>query len=272
MNDDSLVPFFVTITLLMVVFAFFLIITLIVQKNKQNRQANELLQAQVKERDRTMSLVSVEIHDNISQMLSLTRMTLRMIGKQAVPEQLPLLEQAGIMLDNLIVDTRNISHSLNTDYLKNKGLIEFLNREIKWINASKGLVCALDNSGYHDQLSAEKELMVIRIAQEAMQNTVKHAEATHLTIRITCDEKLFKMTITDNGKGFAHTSGPASDGLGLQSMYQRAQLIKARLDIHSGNTGTTLALMIPEEHNKVMNKDQKKVPVAAEGQKNSPLL
>ena len=269
MNDDSLVPFFVTITLLMVVFAFFLIITLIVQKNKQNRQANELLQTQVKERDRTMSLISVEIHDNISQMLSLTRMTLRMIGKQAVPEQLPLLEQAGSMLDNLIVDTRNISHSLNTDYLKNKGLLEFMNREINWVNASKGIVCALENSGYHDQLSAEKELMVIRIAQEAMQNTLKHAGATHLHIRISCDEKMFRMIITDNGKGFSHTRGSVSDGLGLQSMYQRAQIINAKLDIQSAGTGTTLTLLIPEEAKTMQQKEQTMVLA---DQKKAPLL
>jgi two-component system, NarL family, sensor kinase len=269
MNDDSLVPFFVTITLLMVVFAFFLIITLVVQKNKQNRQANELLQAQVKERDRTMSLISVEIHDNISQMLSLTRMTLRMIGKQAVPEQQPLLEQAGTMLDNLIVDTRNISHSLNTSYLKNKGLMEFMNREIKWVNASKGITCSLQNSGYHDQLTAEKELMVIRIAQEAMQNTLKHAGATHLNISISWDEKMFKMLITDNGKGFAHNPGSVSDGLGLQSMYQRAQLIKAKLDIQSAATGTTLTLLIPEEAKTVQQKEQTMVLA---DQKKAPLL
>ncbi|WP_118952335.1 sensor histidine kinase [Taibaiella helva] len=262
MNDDSLVPFFVTITLLMVVFAFFLIITLIVQKNKQNRQANELLQAQVKERDRTMSLISVEIHDNISQMLSLTRMTLRMIGKQAVPEQLPLLEQAGSMLDNLIVDTRNISHSLNTDYLKNKGLLEFMNREVKWINASRGIICNLAATGYHDQLSGEKELMVIRIAQEAIQNTIKHSEATHLHIGITCSEKLFKMIITDNGKGFSHTPGAnGSSGLGLQSMYQRAELIKAKLEIQSGNTGTTLTLLVPEEQKEKVLAEQKNPPL-----------
>ncbi len=271
MNDDSLVPFFVTITLMMVVFAFFLIITLIVQKNKQNRQANELLQIQVKERDRTMSLISVEIHDNISQMLSLTRMTLRMIGKQAVPEQLPLLEQAGSMLDNLIVDTRNISHSLNTDYLKNKGLLEFMNREIKWVNASKGITCSLENTGYQDQLSGEKELMVIRIAQEALQNTIKHAEATHLNIRITCDEKMFKMVITDNGKGFTHTPGSLSDGLGLQSMYQRAHLIKAKLDIQSAGTGTTLTLLIPEEVHKPLAKEERNTMQPA-NQKSSPLL
>ncbi|WP_118973939.1 sensor histidine kinase [Taibaiella koreensis] len=262
MNDDSLVPFFVTVTLLMVVFAFFLIITLIVQKNKQNRQANELLQAQVKERDRTMSLISVEIHDNISQMLSLTRMTLRMIGKQAVPEQMPLLEQAGSMLDNLIVDTRNISHSLNTDYLKNKGLLEFMNREVKWINASKGIVCNLEATGYHDQLSGEKELMVIRIAQEAIQNTIKHSEATHLHIGITCSEKLFKIIITDNGKGFSHTPGTdASSGLGLQSMYQRAELIKAKLNIQSGSNGTTLTLAVPQEQKEKVLTEQKNSPL-----------
>lgn len=245
MTDDSLVPFFVTITMLMVVFVFFLIITLIIQKNRQNRQANELLQIQIKERDRTMSLVSVEIHDNVSQMLSLTRMTLRMIGKHAVPEQLPLLEQAGSMLDNLIVDTRNISHSLNTDYIRNKGLPEFLNREVNWVNASKGITCSLETSGYQDQLSAEQELMVIRIAQEAIQNTIKHAQATHLHIGIDSQEGVFRMTVTDNGKGFAQEPESLSGGLGLQSMYQRAQLIKARLDIQSAGTGTTLTLKMP---------------------------
>ena len=146
--------------------------------------------------------------------------------------------------------------------------MEFLNREIKWVNASKGLICSLENTGYHGQLPADKELMVIRIAQEAMQNTLKHAEATHLHIRIGHNEKLFKMTITDNGKGFSHTGSP-SDGLGLQSMYQRAELIKAKLDIQSAGTGTTLTLLIPEEAGKTA---QKELKAMFPNQKKAPLL
>ncbi len=118
MNNQSLVPFFVTGTLLMVVFVFFLIAFLIVQKGKQNKQENEMLYARIDEKERTMQTISMEIHDNVNQMLNLTRMTLRMINKHAVPEQVELLKQAGDILDNLIIDVHNISHTLNTEYLK----------------------------------------------------------------------------------------------------------------------------------------------------------
>ncbi len=114
----------------MVVFVFFLIVFLIVQKTKQNRQENEMLYARIDEKERTMQTISMEIHDNVNQMLNLTRMTLRMINKYAVPEQVPLLEQAGNILDNLIIDVHNISHTLNTTYLKKRGLIESLQQDV----------------------------------------------------------------------------------------------------------------------------------------------
>lgn len=246
MNNQNLVPFFVTGTLLMVVFVFFLIVFLIVQKAKQNRQENEMLYARIDEKERTMQTISMEIHDNVNQMLNLTRMTLRMINKYAVPEQVPLLEQAGNILDNLIIDVHNISHTLNTEYLKKRGLIESLQQDVNWANISKKIECSLDIQGNHIAFPPEKELMLVRIAQEAINNTLKHSNATRLEIQLNYTGKEFKMSIADNGSGFNFDPDAPVTGVGLQSMHQRTRIIDGKLTFKSMvGSGTTVILTVP---------------------------
>lgn len=242
-NDRTLVTFFISATLLTVIFVFFLIASLVRLRSRQRKKEEQLLHALINERERTMSTVSAEIHDNVNQALSLAKMALKMANKHAVTEQHKYMAQCEQMLSAAIGDLRSISHSLNTEYIKNRGLLETLEEMVKWVNVSKDISCKLAVEGDYQPFNPDIELMIIRIAQEAIQNTIKHANAQQFSIALNYNKNAFQMQIIDDGSGFVIDPEAPWTGVGLQSMYERSRIIQGHMDINSiqGN-GTTITL------------------------------
>lgn len=242
-SAGTMIPFFITVTLLTVIFIFFLVVALVRLKNRQIKKEHQLLHALIGEKERSMHAISVEIHDNINQMLSLARMSLRMINKHAVPEQKKYIEESGNILDSAIGSLRNISHSLNADYLKNRGLYDALQEEVNWLNEAKIISCLLDIEAVPKSFEKDTELMMIRIAQEAINNVLKHANAQQLDIRLKYGTDEFQMAIRDNGSGF--NTEAKRTGVGLQSIYQRGRIINGHIEITSAiGNGTQVLLTI----------------------------
>jgi len=264
MSGGSVIPFFVAGTILFVIFVFFLVMFLIVQKNKQNKHAieknkmiydheNKLLRTRTEEQERTMNAISMEIHDNVNQILNFARMNLHVINRYAsMPEQKELIQQTGNMLEGLIKDVHNISHSLNSEYVKGRGLIDTLQQEAERMNNGAKLKCVFELSGEHRPISADKELMIFRIVQEASNNTLKHANATLLNIRLNYEPAALTLIIKDNGKGFQTQSLQQIEGIGMINMYQRAKVMGGRLSVDSSaENGTSITLYLPLNDQKV---------------------
>jgi len=237
----EMIPFFITATLLTVIFIFFLIVSLVRLKDRQMKKEHQLLHALIGEKERSMHAISIEIHDNINQMLSLARMTLKMIDKYAVPEQKKYIQESGNILDSAIGDLRNISHSLNADYLRNRGLYEALQEDVHWLNETKNISCFLDIEEIPKSFDKDTELMMIRIAQEAINNVLKHANAQQLNIHLKYGLDEFQMAIRDDGSGFNPDSQRA--GVGLESINQRSRIIKGTINITSAPGSGTLILL-----------------------------
>jgi signal transduction histidine kinase len=88
--------------------------------------------------------------------------------------------------------------------------------------------------------------MLFRITQEAIHNTLKHSEASQLSISLKYSGQNFSMSIADNGKGFNKEHLPASKGMGMSSMHHRIRLIGGNLQINSfSGQGTTIMLSLP---------------------------
>ncbi|WP_118953085.1 sensor histidine kinase [Taibaiella helva] len=243
--EAGLVPVFITMTMLSTAFIFFLIAALVRLKGNQMKKERQLLKAIAEERERTMLSISAEIHDNVNQVLSLARMSLKMIGKFAIPEQEKYIGESGRMLDTAMGDLRNISHSLNSGYLKERGLLASLEEEVKWVNISKNIHCTLEIEGAFRSLDRDMELMIIRIAQEAIHNTLRHARASNLVIRLQYQEQSLTMVLKDDGKGFTIDPQSPWKGLGLHSMYERSRIIGGTIAIDSGEGGTAITLTVP---------------------------
>ena len=229
--DSKMIPFAIAITLMTVIFIFGLIGVLILAKAKQNKKRREYLLSVIEEKERTMYSISLEVHDNLTQMLSVARLNLHMLADEVGPEHVGAVQKVGEVLDKAIVDTHNISHSLNPDYLKNRGLLASLEDEVSWVNTSRSIRCSLVVEGAFNRMESQVELMLFRIAQEAIQNGLKHSEATEITVRLAYDDAAFKMTISDNGKGFDVDNDKLKQGVGVLGMRHRAKIAGGALDI-----------------------------------------
>lgn len=229
-----------------VVFVFFIIFFILISKQRRNNLFLEKKKAIFDEQERTMSQVSREVHDNLGGLLNLAMMNVHVIRTYAVDEnQKEAIENAGNIITQLIVDAHNISYAMNSNYIKNRGVFDVLKSQIKYISSSKNIKCGIEITGNENNFSADEELLIYRIAQEALQNAIKHANATQLNIWLSYEQDQFLMRITDNGVGYATYSNLPIDGIGQINMRERAKILNGTLDIKTGaGEGFTVTLII----------------------------
>jgi len=249
MNDYSLIIIFIAGTSLLALFAFFLIAIVIVQKSKQNKYKTRLLEARIHEKDLTLNKISHEIHDNFGQVLNLVQLNLYTIKEFAKNDAEKLLIQTtNELVRSVSNDLHNISHSLNGDYIKRTGLNEVLSKELKQISHSKNIACTIDINDEVASLEPDKEVIIYRIAQEAIHNTIKHSKATELKIELHNTVAAFSLAVIDNGIGFEKKKDHPAGGIGLGNMAQRAKLIGGNLEVESAiGKGTSITLFISKQ-------------------------
>ncbi len=262
MNDQYIIPMFVACSLLLTLFAFFLIAYLLVQKNKtrtyqlEKRQMifdhqNNILRTKIEEQEHTMDQISKELHDNIKSVLGFAQMSMYNIASLATDkEQATQIDKTNKILGDVIDELHNISHSLNSNFVKNIGLVETITKELENIRLAKNIAYDIEIKGEPSSLGAEKEIHIFRIAQEAIQNCIKHANATNLNFTLNYAPSMFTMKISDNGKGFDKNKLYEMKGLGFLNMFQRARYVHGLLEVQSVPTqGSTIMLSLnPEKH------------------------
>ena len=149
-----------------------------------------------------------------------------------------------------INDLRNLSKSMSFEHIAQLGLVKTIEIESGRINNSGIISTELLIKGEPYPLGEERELVLFRIFQEALNNTLKHSGAKRLKINLQYSEQLFNLTLEDDGAGFLpHFTDVASAGLGLKNMQSRAALIGAIAEINSSpGNGCTLAPVPPNRH------------------------
>lgn len=247
---------FVLASLIISVLLFLFIIVLVAVYYKKQLQAikekqqlqsqfqQTLLQSQLEIQEQTMKNISQEIHDNIGQMLSLAKMTLGTTNIDEKESAKKKIDNAEQLVAKSIIDLRNLSRSLDTDHISEKGLRASIAFELELIEKTGSYKTILEVSGEQVSPDKQKELILFRIIQECLHNTIKHAQATEITVSITHTPTQIAISISDNGKGFSIQD--SVKGLGLRNMENRSKLIGADFNIDSvpGN-GTQVKINLP---------------------------
>ena len=208
----------------------------------------ELLKTRLEIQEQTFRNISQEIHDNIGQVLSLTKLNLATmdISQPAVLEQ--KIDDSKKLISQAIYDLRNLSHGLSTDYLANVGLSGAIGRELEVIKKSGEYETVFTVEGTTYLLDKQQELIIYRIVQETLNNIIKHATAQKIIIYLRYSPEELTLNITDDGKGFDLTplNDNASHGLGIKNMHSRARLMGAVFLISSTlGIGTTVSIAVP---------------------------
>ncbi len=213
-----------------------------------------LMQAQEAERAR----LAQEIHDGPAQTLSNAVLQADVVGRlieRDAAEALVELRKLRAILERELREMRGFIHQLRPPLLEQLGLDGAIRDAAEQLADGGGVRVAVDLDAPADRLDETQQTVVLRIAQEAMRNIRKHAQAG--TVRVatrlagsTGDDWILE--VRDDGRGFAMDGAPPEDGrrrFGLRFMRDRAASVGAELDIRSAlTTGTTVRLTIDTSH------------------------
>lgn len=189
-----------------------------------------------------------ELHDETLQGMASLKLALS-TALRAAPEQgRAVVEEAIKQLERDIAALRAIIADLRPAALDELGLEPALRTLVSRASDHAGLTATLDIDLAGGRLSPEVETIAYRVAQEALTNVVKHAEAQNVAVLVRRDSQELRLTVTDDGRGVPsdgeRPGGPG--GYGIVGMHERAQLVNGRLAIEPGRrSGTTVTLVIP---------------------------
>ncbi len=181
----------------------------------------ELLQSQMEVQEATLSTLSKELHDNIGQLLSTTKMLIG-ITERSITNPPDTLHTANETLGKAILELRSLSKSMNKEWLEQFNLLQNLEAEVNRLTSTNTIKLHL-SSVNNSYLRADEQIILFRIIQEAIQNSIKHAEASNIFIDIKGEESKLTIQIRDDGKGFNQTE--VKNGLGLLHLNQRTQIL-----------------------------------------------
>jgi len=185
--------------------------------------------------------LSRELHDKIIQTLLVIANRAHALGAgdygALAPEAKKQAEQLIVMLLLVVDDVRRLSRDLRPSILDNVGLLPALRWLAEHTTQESGIRVEVRVGGMEHRLRSELEMIVFRIAQEALNNVARHSRATKAVVTLDFVASNFKMTVEDNGQGFClpeRISDYATKGkLGLARIEQQARLLEGTFDIQS---------------------------------------
>ncbi len=216
----------------------------------QEEFRQEMLKAQIELQEQVLGSISAEIHDNLGQMLSVIKLNLSKLSRMVKgQEEEELIGLVRTQVSGVISDMRSISKTLSQDFISDFGLYEALKLEMDRVQNTGFIKTELTTEGEPEKFNPKIEIVLFRITQELINNTIKHAEATTLKINLAYNEDMLIMNVADDGKGFdpaAITQRAAGDsGNGLKNMQNRVKIIGGLLTLESsGDAGTRVKIEI----------------------------
>ena len=249
MEQDSSQIIFVIVfgIILMLLMSGFIVVMVFFHRQRQfkNRQKIDHLTAEYEKtilsvekeiREQTLVYVGQELHDNIGQILSLTKLTLRHTDPQRIAEAKNLVQQA-------IKEVRSLSKSINLEWVNEVNLKEFIANELDKISSLGFCETELSFKTEDIQLDNNKKLILIRMIQECLNNSIKHASPSLISISVDCFSERMAVIIKDNGIGFDLEK--VSGGQGLGNLQSRMRTIGGEITITSApNQGTQIQLLL----------------------------
>lgn len=201
------------------------------EQEKQIATASAVMRGQEEERGR----LARDLHDGLGGMLSGIKQTLfAMKGNQVLTEtSATSLNQVITDMDKSIGELRHIARNMMPEALVRFGLRDALEDYCDHSAQSTGLKVHFQSFGMEERLPQDVEVIVFRIAQELLNNVVKHADATQAIVQLIRDENRVNLTVEDDGKGMDTDQLERVKGVGWMNIRSRVGYLDGRLDVHS---------------------------------------
>ncbi len=206
---------------------------------RQKEISEAIIRAQEKERTR----IGHELHDNVNQILSTTKLFVDMLTPASKDEK----EIKGKSVEYLLMaieEIRKLSKELVVPQLKEKGLVDSIQVLIDDIHLSNVMKIKFVHDLENDLLAPAKKVTLFRIVQEQLKNILKHSQANKVDIHLQNKDGNTQLVIRDNGVGF--DARQTHRGIGLSNIYERVRFYNGEADIQTApGKGCTLVVAIP---------------------------
>ncbi|HEV7746629.1 MAG TPA: PAS domain S-box protein [Pyrinomonadaceae bacterium] len=212
------------------------------------RYPRQLIEAQEAERQS----VARELHDQIGQVLTAIHLNLQAVRKTCETSEASVLIDEGVaIVDEALGQVRNLSFELRPSLLDDLGLAAALRWYTDRFTQRTGIQATtmISLPDPPARLTKELETACFRIAQEALTNVVRHAQARNVVVRLQKLNGQIRLAVKDDGVGFdAHSQNraPFTTHLGLRGMRERALALSGRLDVKSSPRGTRISASFPQ--------------------------
>jgi two-component system sensor histidine kinase UhpB len=209
---------------------------------ERRRAGSAALHAQEEERAR----VARDLHDEVNQSLTGLLLRLEAVREAAPPELEPQLAETKALANQAMRELLSLARQLRPTALDDLGLAAAVAGQVEQLSRGE-LDAAFDSEGDFSDLGDDAQLVVYRVAQEALSNAARHSSAARVEVRLRRGgDGGVELEVTDDGRGFAFDE--AERGLGIGGMRERALLIGGELTIESRpGHGTTVRLSVPGE-------------------------
>jgi signal transduction histidine kinase len=211
------------------------------EEEKKLLAARSLVEGQEEERKR----IARELHDGLGVLLSTTKMQFSAI-RDKLPENQALIERAVKLLEQASSDVRKISHNMMPGLLTKLGLFEAVADLFEKVSETESITVRADIPEDAERLPENQEIMIYRIIQELVNNTLKHAQARTIEIQMQVLPGRLDIIYTDDGKGFNMEEKAGSKSIGLQSIQSRVNFLNGTMQLYSEpGKGVSYKLDIP---------------------------
>ena len=248
-------------TILILLFGSIIIYFLFLYQKKRFRHQQEmlelreafnqtLLESKLEIQEQTLDHISKELHANFSHLVSLININLAEIIPQSSDEMKESIIETKSLAKQLLGELKALSASLNTDHIIHIGFLKAFDNELGRLSKTKKYQINFTKSGEEFRLPPEQEIILFRLCQEVLNNIVKYAKASFVTVSINHTANYMLLVIADNGIGFniklAEQQSAEKESTGLLNIKKRAKLINADFSITSEEKkGTTVTIKVP---------------------------
>ncbi len=206
----------------------------------------ELLKTQMEIQTQTMKHIGREIHDNVGQKLTLSSLYLQqLVFENKTLETHERINTVNDIINESLVELRHLSMSLTNDNIKTHSISTLIEKECERVRNLKTYLVTFKSDPEIPSLSQRIKSVLLRIVQEFLQNSMKHAECRSVAITLARQSNKIQLMLTDDGKGF-DMENMETKGVGLKSMQKRVEMINGLFILESKKgSGTRLRIKIP---------------------------
>ena len=208
----------------------------------------ELYRAQSEIQEQTSLEIARELHDNVGQNLSLAKLSLSTLDLDNKDEAMASISEISDIIEIALHNLRLLTRFMNAEIIGKGGLIKSINMQVDFIQRRGKFNASLEVTGEPKTLHDTKEIFIFRIVQEAINNIIRHSEASDICISLAYLENFLELQVRDNGNGFQLDEKTSEPGLanGIFNMQRRAKLIEADIQIDSQpGKGTCIKVTAP---------------------------